>query len=535
MKNLILTLTVLFTLNVISAQDADFDLLTVSTDNELVSNSKEAIGANGYNFTTLDVGINTKFSEYGSGFFMDKFIMVSSKKLGGLAKKDKATGEGYKNLFCLDVKKDGSLKLPLLFSRIINTFDNNEDQIAFSPDEQTMYFTRSTEENTSLYKLYKVTLEKDSHGNWIGQELLDINEENVSIENPFVTPDGKQLYFSSNTPNGFGGFDLYVANIKVDGSLETPINLGDKINTSTDDKYPSISKDGKKLYFSSKGHNNIGGFDVFESKIITNGYRTPRNLGNTINTEYDEVAYFMASRNRGYVSSSKAFGKGKFDIYKFSTKDVIQNIEGVIVDLDSKIKLPNTTVILLNEEGEEIARQTTGDDAKYNFNVNPFETYKITTTKDGFDNGTFDFIANIGDNTTYTKNLELDAVQVEVAKVEDKMMLVVNNIYFDYNKWSIKEESLVQLNSIARILEEHAEMKIEINAHTDNRGNDNYNMNLSKKRAASAKAYLIEKGINANRLISKGYGETQPLVDCKSSCDKEDYQKNRRIEFIIIE
>lgn len=535
MKKLSLVLTVLLTLNLSFSQDSDQDFLTEVNLNESSIISKNTIGSNGFEFTTLDVGINTKYSEFGSGFFMNKFIMVSAKKLGGLSKKDKATGEGYKNLFCLDIKDDGSLKLPLLFSRIINTYSNNEDQLTFSPDEQTMYFTRSTKSDTSIYKLYKVTLEKDSHGNWIGEELLSINTNGYSIENPFVSPNGKYLYFSSNKPGGFGGYDLYVSKIKENGSLAEAKNLGDKINTKLDDKYPSISKDGEYLYFSSQGHDNIGGFDIFKSKLITNGYRSPINLGNTINTEYDEVAYFMASRNKGYLSSNKSLGKGKYDIYKFSVKDVTQNLEGVIVDKDSQIILPNTLIILFNEEGEEVARQKTTDNATYNFEVNPFETYTITIDKDGFDKVNFDFTSNIGGDKTYTKKIELDATKAVIEEVEDKKMLVVNNIYFDYNKWSIKEESLISLNSIALILNEYPEMKIEINAHTDNRGNANYNMKLSKKRAASALSYLVSKGINTNRLISHGYGETQPLIDCKKSCNDSEYQKNRRIEFIITE
>lgn len=535
MKNFILLVNILFTLNVSFAQDNESDLFAASTETHLPTDFKDRIGSNGFAFTTLDAGTNTKYSEYGSGFFMNKFIMVSSKKLGGLAKKDNATGEGFKSLYCLDIDKNGALSLPLLFSRIINTFDNNEDQITFSPDEHTMYFTRSTKDNSSVYKLYKINLEKGSNGNWIGQQLLDVNVDQASIENPFVTPNGKQLFFSSNKPGGFGGYDLYVASIKADGTLDTPVNLGSKINTALDEKYPSISKDGNDLYFSSQGHDNIGGFDIFKSTIITNGYRTPRNLGNTINTEYDEVAYFMAGKNKGYFSSNENVGKGGYDIYNFSYEEVFQNLEGLVVDLESKISLPNATVILLNEEGEELARQIIDENATYKFKVSPFETYTIQTIKEGFNNETFDFIANIGEDFTYTKNLELKAVTPEITDVENKRMIVVNNIYFDYNQWHVKEESLVQLNSIARILKEHSEMKIQINAHTDNQGSSRYNMSLSKKRAAYAKTYLIKKGIDASRLISKGYGETQPLIDCKSSCSEKEYEKNRRTEFIIIE
>lgn len=535
MKYIILTLTILLSLNVSFSQDESLDFTAELSAENLDSNKEDFIGNNGFNFTTLDSGINTKYSEFGSGFFMDKFIMVSAKKLGGLAKKDKLTGEGYRNLFCLDIKKDGSLKLPLLFSRIINTFSSNEDQLTFSPDEQTMYFTRSTKEDTSIYKLYKVTLEKDSHGNWIGETLTSVNVDGFSVENPFVSPNGKQLYFSSNKPGGFGDYDLYVSNINADGSLGEAKNLGGTINTEYDDKYPSLSLDSEYLYFSSRGHENIGGFDIFKSKIKANDYKSPVNLGNTINTRYNEVAFFLASKKKGYLTSDKAFGKGRYDIFRFSLEDISQSVEGIIVDKESKIVLPNTEVSLINETGEIVATETSTEEGAYKFDVNPYETYTITTKKDGFEDNTFDFESTVAGNNTYNKNLELDATKAVIEEVEHKMMIVVNNIYFDYNKWSIKEESLVSLNSIVRILEEYPDMKIEINAHTDNRGNDDYNMNLSKKRAASALAYLVTKGIDSSRLLSNGYGETQPLVGCKKDCTENEYQKNRRIEFIIID
>lgn len=534
MKNLKLTFAFLVSFLFSFGQDSSNDF-TAELESKTYDTNKALIGNNGFNFSTLDAGVNTRFTEYGSGIFMNKFIMVSSKKLGGLAKKDKNTGEGFQNLFCLDINKDGSLKMPLLFSRIINTNKNNEGQVTFSPDEQTMYFTRSTTEDSSVFKLYKITLEKDSKGNWIGQELLSINEEGISIENPFVSPNGKQLYFASNKESGFGGFDIYVANINKDGSIGEAKNLGSKINTVYDDKYPSLSKDGRDFYFASQGHDNMGGFDIFTSKVITNGFRFPRNLGNTINSKYDDVAFFMAKKNQGYLASNKAFGKGGLDIYSFTLKEISQSLEGTIVDFDSKTLLPNTLVTLLNEEGEEIENQKTTEKGTFKFKVNPFETYTITTKKDGFEDKTFDFVANMDNDNVYTKALKLNATKAVIEVVKDKKQIIVNNIYFDYDKWSIKKESLVHLNSIKHILKEHPKMKIEINAHTDNRGHNAYNLDLSKKRAASTRKYLIENGIKANRLMSNGFGETQPLINCKTNCTEEEHQKNRRIEFIIIE
>ncbi|AUP78845.1 OmpA family protein [Flavivirga eckloniae] len=496
--------------------------------------SSKSIDANGFEFELLDAGINTKFSEIGSGFFRNKLIMVSSKKIGGLAKIDPNTNEAYKDLFCLDISKNGRLSLPLLFSRILNTNDS-EDQLTFSPDQKTVYYTRSSKENSLEYKLYKAVLEEDSHGNWINEELLSINKENVSIENPYMSPKGDKIYFSSNMPESIGGYDIYVSNINEDGTLSSPENLGRTINTVKDEKYPSLSIDSKYLYFSSKGHNNIGGFDLFTSKILRNGYRAPRNMGNTINSEYDEIAYFLAAENKGYVSSNRPNGKGGFDIYTATNEEIIQTIEGKVLDLETQIKLPNTLVILKDEEGNEVARQLTKEDAAYSFKVTPFELYSITTQKDGFKNGDFKFEATRGYNTSYNKDLELLTTKPVIAEVEDELRIVLENIYFDFNKWNVKEESTISLNKIIKVLKEHPEMKLVINAHTDNKGRASYNLGLSKKRAASAVKYLVKNGISKDRLQSKGYGESKPKIDCKKKCSENDLQVNRRVEFVILD
>ncbi|GAL70516.1 TolB family protein [Jejuia pallidilutea] len=264
-------------------------------DNDLNNNTPTSvlakIDSNGFNFDIIDAGVNSKYSEFGSGFFMDKLIMVSSKKIGALAKIDPNTNEAYKDLFCLDIKENGKLSSPLLFSRILNTNDS-EDQLTFTPNQKTVFFTRSERGNSLEYKLYKATLEEGSHGNWINQTLLSINQEHVSIENPYVSPKGDKIYFSSNMNDSYGGYDIYVADIKPDGSLGKAENLGPNVNTPLDEKYPSLSLDGVYLYFSSNGHQNLGGYDIFVSRILEKGVKAPRNMGNTINTTYDEVAYF---------------------------------------------------------------------------------------------------------------------------------------------------------------------------------------------------------------------------------------------------
>ena len=496
------------------------------------SSSESTIGVNGNVFELLDAGINTRFSEIGSGFFRDKLIMVSSKKLGNIAKIDPNTNEAYKELFCLDIDKNGALSSPYLFSRILNT-KASEDQLTFSNNEKTVYYTRSSKSNSLDFKLYKAVLEEDSNGNWINNEELSINKNNVSIETPFVNHAGNKLYFSANFPDSVGGFDLYVCEIKADGTLGTPKNLGTTINTTSDDKYPALSLNDKYLYFASKGHENIGGFDLFTSKISKKEYHTPRNMGNTINTVYDEVAYFLAAKNKGYVSSNRPNGRGGYDIYTATNKVVIQFLKGKVLDLETQIKLPNTVVILKDEDGNEIARTKTKADATYSFNVVPFETYSLSTHKDGFKDATVEFFANSGNETTYTKDLDLLTTEPVITEVENEMRIVLENIYFDFNKYNVKEESFISLNKVMKVLKEHPEMKLVIKAHTDNKGRDSYNLNLSNRRAASAVKYLIKNGISKDRLVSKGFGESEPLVDCKTNCSDDDLQANRRVEFVI--
>ncbi len=534
-SNYLLTL-VLFCGNLAFGQDSydiSFnDLGSIDTILNKVEGKENIKENNVADFSILTTAINTKYSEIGSGLFKNKLILVSSKKIGAIGTGvDPNTNQPYTNLFCVDVKESGQLTRPLLFSRILNTKDN-EGMVAFSEDENTIYFTRSTRENPENYQIYSAVLQENSVGNWVDIKKLSISSDLYSVENPFLKDN--KLYFSSNKLGGFGGFDLYVSEIKKDGTLSEPKNLGNVVNTDKDDKFPFVTKEGKYLYFSSKGHQTVGGFDVFASRIINDDYKAPNNLGYEINSEDNEIAFFLAKDNVGYVSSDKDSGKGGFDIYRFFKEDIKQLIQGVVVDAETQIPLPNSEVILVDEEGREIGRQITNDKAEYNFPVVPFDTYTITTLKDGFEDSIVDFVAEKGSRHTYTYNLELKPTKASIVEVEDRLIIDIENIYFDFDRWTIKDESTISLNKVVDILKGNPDINIEINAHTDNKGNNKYNLNLSKKRAASAMQYLIGQGIDANRLASHGYGETQLLINCKKDCTKAEDQINRRIEFVII-
>jgi len=526
-------LIALFLSSTVAFSQAPFELSFGSTNpSNGVLLEEEINEINGSDYSILTTAINTKYSEIGSGMFRGKLMMVSSKKIGALGNGvDPSTGQPYTDLFCIDIKKDGQLKRPLLFSRILNT-KGNEGQVAFSEDEKTIYFTRSTRENSKNYQLYKADLLENSNGNWVNIQHLDISSDFHSVENPFIREG--HLYFASDRLGGFGGFDLYSAKIKEDGSLEAPINLGENVNSPQDEKYPFLTKEKKYLYFSSKGHKTVGGYDVFASRVINGEYRSPKNLGTEFNSKNNEIAFFLTKDNQGYVSSNKNSGEGNYDIYRFYKEDIKQLLKGVVVDAETQIPLANSEVIIVDEEGREIGRQVTNENAEYDFPVVPFDIYKITVLKDGFVENTIEFEADKGSRFTYTKNLEMKPKNASIKKVDDKLMIVIENIYFDFNKWTIKDASRISLNKVVTLLNDNPELNIEINAHTDSKGNDNYNLELSENRAAAAMKYLISKGIDANRLVSNGYGESQPLVNCNNDCTDAEDQINRRIEFVII-
>ncbi len=348
------------------------------------------LNKSGYTYSVDLSKINSEYSEIASTIFRNKLVIVSSKKIGGIGNGiNPNTNEPYSNLFCSDIKAYGELSHPLLFSRILNT-KANEGQVSFSPDEHTIYYTRSERENSSYYKLFKAHLEKDSYGKWINETELSINSDDYSIENPHVSSDGKLLYFSSNMKDGYGGFDIYKAKINKDGSLGKHENLGSIINSSEDEKYPYTTKEQKELFFSSKGHSSIGGYDIFISTVTSDNYQNPRNLGRSINSEKDEIGFLFIDDKKGVFSSNNENKNNAFNLYRFQSRTIYQEFRGIVITEDDKI-LPNTTVVLLNSEGQEIERQITSSDTSYSFKIKPFEDYQIKVLKEGFEDYSLKF------------------------------------------------------------------------------------------------------------------------------------------------
>lgn len=479
-------------------------------------------------YTIYTTGINTNLSDVGSTFFKNKYIMFSSRKTGAIgAGRDNVTGNPYQSLYCMNVDKTGNLSHPYFFASALDE-KGNEGTLTFSPDQKVVYYTNSTPDNSTNYQLYRAIFDETCKCSsaWTKKEPVAFNSANYSIENPCLSADGTKIYFSSNMPGGFGGYDLYVADIDTNGMPIHPKNLGNTINTAQDEKYPFVSQH-QEIFFSSNGHNGYGGQDIFISKIRKNSYATPFNLGKTINSDADEVAFILASKTKGYFTSNRQNGQGSFDIYRFDLEKNNTILEGKATEKNSDTALPNTQIRLIDVDGTEVQSTTTDANGNFSLEVTPLENYTIVAEKDGYKEYTQPI-------TTSLENKNTKVILEQKEAVITKTNIQIENIYFDYNKASIKKESTLSLNKIYAVLVANPEMKISIQAHTDARGSANYNQSLSDKRAVAALQYLIKKGIDASRVSAKGFGETVLLSNCQENCSEKEYETDRRVEFVIL-
>lgn len=529
----LLILLAVFTVTFANAQGPEAAIETSdyygdTSAKEVKNRAIKALDPNGFMYEFKNLNINTEYSEHATAFFRDKVIVSSSKRIGGLRSKE----EGFYNLYCGDLNQKGDIKNLVNFSRAINTREHSEGSVALSNAQDVVFFTRSVEENGQHnLKIFRAEL---IDYEWTNFEMLPFNQEGYAIENPVLSSDDKTIYFSANLPGSKGGYDLFSVTINENGTFSEPKNLGSEINTHKDEKFPYIMADNSALYFSSNGHYNLGGLDIFESKIIDGKLNFPVNMGSSLNSTEDDFGFLMDQSNSGFFTSNRIGGKGGNDIYYFKREKTTQTLQGIIVDYKTNMILPNATVTVVDAYGRVVDKITTDNEGVFTTTVIPYNSYTLHASKDGFVETDEEFESFRGDDFKHKVTIKLPQAKAVIVKEDKKLVIKIENIYFDYNKSVIKEESTLALNKIVDVLNENPEMNIEINAHSDTRGSANYNYILSNKRAKAAKAYLIANGVDAKRLVSKGYGETQPKENCGTTCSEAQHNTNRRIEFVIV-
>jgi outer membrane protein OmpA-like peptidoglycan-associated protein len=341
-------------------------------------------------------------------------------------------------------------------------------------------------------------------------------------------------------PGTLGSFDIFVVDVNEDGTYGTPVNLGSAINTIHREQFPEISNDGTILYFASDGHQGIGGLDIFMSKSYNGVFAKPLNLGATINGSMDDFGYVVDEKtNKGYFSSNRKSGDNLYSFTRIENEEGYV-IEGEVKDKNTQSLLPGTQVSLYDENNILIGTMVVGSAAQYVFNTEPNKKYRLEAIKDFYIPHSEMFTTNEQGKLRYTIELFMecydDAEEVITKRQDGKVQIVLVNIYFDLYKWDIKPDAARILDVLIELLNKYPEMYIEIDAHTDSRASATYNLMLSDRRAKATLEYLVKNGINRNRLKSKGYGESQPLIECGKTrkCTEQEHSINRRCEFIIL-
>lgn len=490
--------------------------------------------------------INTEASEYSPVFLNNELYFTSSR---GKDKIYEATGTPYTDIFKVSSRgANVDLATVAALPAGINSTSINDGCITFAPDGKTMVFAKCNSGKRKGGSDCDLYLSRYRNNVWTEPVMININQPEFWDSTPAFSADGRTLYFASNRRGGYGGTDLYSAQMDTRGRFSRVRNLGPEINTPGNENFPYVAEDGK-LYFSSDQHPGFGGLDLFVVKRA-NGKTVIENLGEPMNSVGDDFGLFLFRPDRGFFTSNREGGKGDDDIYTFINEDpnlkvVNYYLQGItyVKDKEDKLQvLANTKVSLLDEQGEVMQDFVTGNDGKFLFRVYENENYNMIAENDGYltkrqlyttrgrsvDPSTLkDLITNV----TFDTTLVLD-------KIELNKIFVLENIYYNYNKADIREDAAKELDKLVQLLADNPEIRIELGSHTDSVDDNAYNMTLSQRRAESAVKYLVQHGIAPDRLVAKGYGEEMPIAR-NTNADGTDNpvgrQKNRRTEFKILE
>ena len=469
------------------------------------------------------------------------------------------TGNEFSDLFVVDLASNDVSE----FAGKFNTEDN-EGTIVFNTNYTEAFFVRCTSAKKAEVSYCGIYWSENLGDSWSAPEILPFIEEGINYGHPCLSEDGKKLYFSCNHPDGWGGYDLYVTQRTPDG-WEEPKLLSRTINTIGNEQFPSI--DGDTLYFSSDFHVGMGGLDIFKSYPLRNGSWSPvYNLKYPINSSGDDFGFIVDTKKgpkgeilqSGYFSSTRKDGIGNDDIYSFNKVKlpplppkpvvkvepkmilkgyVLEKIYDDPTDPNSRIlgrkPLPGSVVeIRIGRKKENV---TVGEEGLFTLELNKNTDYNFIASKEKYLKNDAEFTTKgIGEDP----NNPVQTFELEI--VLDKIFLnreiVLENIYYDTDESIIREDAMPTLNELAKNLLLNADLTIELSSHTDCRASVSYNLGLSQRRAQSAVDYLIQKGVDASRLIAKGYGESTPSVDCICSrCSEEEHQANRRTAFKVVE
>lgn len=447
---------------------------------------------------------NSRRSDF-SPMYQDKTLDViyyatTNEKVTG-TKKSEITGMKKADIWFSKKDEQGQWTRPEAVAGELNT-ELDEGIISFSPDGTTMYLTKARRElhsNTGV----EIYTSQRSEAAWSAPVKFEITSDTVSsYGHPAVSPDGEYLYFTSDMPGGFGGKDLWRISLKDRaGSLE---NLGEFINTEGDEMFPYMRSD-SVLYFSSDGHPGMGGLDLFRAQMTVSGGWKVENMGMPMNSAADDFGITFGEGESGFFTSNRGDGRGYDHIYSFELPELQIWLTGWVLDKDEE-PVPNAVIRIVGNDGsnqKEIAR----NDGSFKFKLQRGVSYVMLAGAKGYLNAKQEFTSDTAEEDA---EYGVDFILASMTKP-----VVIENIFYDFDKATLRPESKAALNEMAQLLSDNPNVTIEMASHTDRKGSEKYNLDLSQRRAKSVIDYLIEAGISADRLQHQGYGESRPKVITK--------------------
>ena len=428
------------------------------------------------------------------------YFTSSTEKSKGTAKSE-VTGTKNSDIYFSKKNEKGVWQRPEAVDGELNT-DFDEGITSFSPDGTTMYLAKARREENASTSVEIFTSQR-SEAKWSAPVKLEITADTLSAYgDPAVSPDGNWLYFSSDMPGGQGGKDLWRINLKERvGSLE---NLGDVINTPGDERFPYVRSD-SVLYFSSNGHAGMGGLDIYRATLTPSGGWNVENMGWPMNSSYDDFGITFGDGESGFFSSNRNDARGYDHIYSFVKPELKITISGYVLDRDEE-PVPNAVIRIVGDDGSN-QKAIGKTDGTFQFNLQRGVKYVMMASAKGYMNGKQEFVSDMAEEDA---EYAVDFILAAMTKPQ-----VIENIFYDFDKATLRPESKTALDSMVMILKDNPQIVIEMASHTDRWGNDNYNLKLSDRRAQSVVDYLIAAGIDPSRLRPKGYGETRPKTVTK--------------------
>lgn len=488
--------------------------------------------------------LNTAGPDYAPVISEDFLYFTSGRQASGLYPAD---GSPYTKLF--RARAEG-LRVDVSGTQALPEFKNeeglNQAAIAISPDGNTIIYARGNSTSDKDLPETALFVSYFRGGGFTQPIWMPVNEDETWWNStPAFSADGNELYFASNRPGGFGGIDLYKATKLANGDFGNPTNLGPNVNTPGNELFPRPMADGK-FFFSSDGHPGYGKLDLFVAEKDGSGTQVIKNLGENFNSTNDDFSLFFSEYPKaGFISSNRDGGVGDDDIYFFEDKTPKPKIINVLLNVFTKQRvageedavLEQARVVLYDSLNKQAGGDFSNTNGRVRFTLTPDSDFTIIASKSGYFSKSIPYTTTGKTPDISTLVQDVTNITLDTTIVLDQLVLdrsiVLENIYYDLDKAEIRPDAAIELDKLVQILKDNPAIKIELSSHTDDRSSDVYNQDLSQRRAQSAVDYIVSQGISVDRLVAKGYGESQLIIE--NATTEEEHQTNRRTEFKVIE